>query len=350
MDNKQSGETKRKGQAAAGVRFKNFLHRDLWIVLLDILAINLSYLLAIYLRFFVAGEMNAKGIVYPERFWMIAPFYTVVAIFTFVLFQLYGGMWQYAAINDVNRIIFANLTTVVLQVGISILILKVIPQEGRHVDRMPISYYILGAIFQFIFVFLIRFSHKFVYQEKERINKKKLDSIPALVVGSDDLGVKVVRHLGNSTVFHAVSIIGKDAGRLLDGIPVFPLEKMEDEIRGKGIKAIFIADKTLNKDERECIQQVAEGLEINDFTGYMSNLSGFLPLTNLLEVIETPITIRVDNETRTFSSAEECLAGLHGEYEVVRIYASEVVLKQKEQDTSWMKVYQDQTGQDVSYF
>ena len=329
---------------------ERFIRNDLFIVLLDIIAVNLSYIIAIYLRFFVAGELISKAIVYPERFWMITPFYTVAAIITFALFRLYGGMWKYAAINDVNRIIFANLTTAVLQVGISLLILATLPQDGRYVDRMPLTYYILGAIFQFILVFLIRFSHKFIYQERERIARKKLNKIPALIIGSGDLGIKAVRHLENNTMFRAVAIAGEDAGRMLDGIPVILLDKITDAITEKNIKAVFIADKALSKDEREHIRQAAEGLEINDFTGYMSNLSGFLPLTSLLDVIEAPITVQIGDVTSTFSSAEECLAALTEEYEVIKVTATNIVLRKRQQDDSWMKVYQEQTGEDVSYF
>lgn len=331
-------------------RLNSFIKNDLFIALLDIIAVNVSYFISIYIRFFVAGELVSNAVVYPARFWTITPFYTVAAITTFVLFRLYGGMWQYAAINDINRIIFANLTTVALQVIISVLVLAVIPQEGRQVSRMPLTYYILGAILQFILVFLIRFSYKFVHQEKERLAKSKSDMVPALVIGSDDLGIKVVHHLENNTMFHAVSIAGEDAGRMLDGIRVIPLDKIGEEIQAKGIRAVFIADKKINKEERDLIRQVAEGLELNDFTGYMSNQSGFLPLTNLLDVMESPITVQIDDVTRTFDSAEECLSALPDEYDVVRIQSTKIILKKKVQDDSWMKVYQEQTGQDVSYF
>lgn len=323
---------------------------DFFILLLDIIAVNLSYLMALYLRFFVAGEMNIKGIVYPKLFWNIAPFYTIVAILVFMLCRLYGGMWKYAGINDVNRIITGNVIAAALQAVISIIVLALIPQQGRHVSRMPWSYYILGALFQFIMVFLIRFSYKFIQQERENIAKKKAKNIPTLVVGSGDLGMKVVRHIGNSTEFRAVSIIGKDDGRMMDGILVMPMGKIEEEIKRKEIKAIFVADKTLTSEEREIIRKASDGLELNDFTGYMSNLSGFLPLTNLLEVTEAPITIQIGSETHSYSSAEECLSMLPDEYDVIRIQATKVVLKKRQQDDSWMKVYQEQTGQDVSYF
>ena len=99
------------------------------------------------------------------------------------------------AINDINRIILANLTTMVLQILISVLVLAVFPQSGRQVSRMPLSYYFLGAFFQFILVFLFRFSQKLLRQEKEKISRSRRGNVPALVIGSDILGVKTVRHL-----------------------------------------------------------------------------------------------------------------------------------------------------------
>ena len=93
-------------------RLKDFCKNDLWIMLLDILAVNLSYLLALYMRFFVHGEFRATVGYYLDYFWRFAPYYTILAIVTFALFKLYGGMWRYAGLNDMNRIIFANFNLI----------------------------------------------------------------------------------------------------------------------------------------------------------------------------------------------------------------------------------------------
>ena len=113
---------------------------------------------------------------------------------------------------------------------------------------------------------------------------------------------------------------------------------------------VFIADKDLSREERNHIKQASEGLEIDDFTGYMSNQTGFLPLTNLLDVMDMPIVVDVDGKEQQFNSAEECLSTLPGEYDVIKVQATKLVLKKREEDTSWMKVYQEQTGHEVSYF
>ena len=134
----------------------------------------------------------------------------------------------------------------------------------------------IGAVLQFILVLLIRFSHKILLAEKTKIASRKIETIPVLVVGSNELGRKIIHHLEDNTVFRAVAIVGKDSGRMMDGIPVVSLDAIEKTIIDKSIKSVFVADKDLSKEQRDQIKAVAKDLEINDFTGYMSNQTGFV--------------------------------------------------------------------------
>lgn len=337
MDN-----TKKKNKIVEFVKNKGL------ILLLDIIAVNLAYYMALLLRFFVHGEFKVS-VSYTDYFWRIAPFYTIAAIAVFFLFRLYGGLTQYAGLNDLNRIIKAHIVTTILQVVISIIVLAMIPKE-HDIYRMPFSYYVIGTVLQFIYVTLIRFSRKIIMIEKAKIDSQRMNNVPALVIGSGDLGQKVMHHLENNTLYKPVAIAGEDCGWMMDGVPVIGLNEIENQIKEKEIKAIFIADKDLNKEQRDHIRQVSEGLELDDFTGYMSNQTGFLPLTNLLDVMDMPIVVDVDGNEQRFSSAEECLSTLPGEYDVIKVQATKLVLKKREEDTSWMQVYQEQTGHEVSYF
>lgn len=336
-------QTKKKNRILTFLKTKGF------ILLLDIIAVNLAYLLALHIRFFVNGHFVGRQGVYLELFWRIAPFYTIAAIPVFFIFRLYGGLQQYAGLNDLNRIIKANVVTFILQIAISIIVLAVRPLEP-DIHRMPFSYYVIGAVLQFIYMALIRFSKKIFMVEKAKIDSKKSNKVPALIIGSGDLGQKVLHHLESNTLYKPVAIAGKDSGWMMDGVPVVSMDEIEEQIKEKEIQAVFIADKDLSKEQRDHIRQIVEGLEMDDFTGYMSNQVGFLPLTNLLEVIDMPIVVEVDGNEQKFDSAEECLSTLPGEYDVIKVQATKLVLKKREEDTSWMKVYQEQTGREVSYF
>ena len=329
-------------------RILKFIRTKGVILLLDIVAVNLAYIVALLLRFFVHGEFKVS-VSYLDYFWKIAPFYTVAAIAVFFLFRLYGGLQQYAGLNDLNRIIKAHIVTTILHVVISIIVLAIIPKK-QNIYRMPFSYYVIGAVLQFIYVTFIRFWRRIFMIEKAKIDRKRISNVPAMIIGSGDLGQKVLHHLESNTLYKPVAIAGKDSGWMMDGVPVISLEEIETQIKEKEIKAVFIADKDLNREEREHIKAVSEGLEMDDFTGYMSNQTGFLPLTNLLDVMDMPIVVDVDGKEQQFNSAEECLSTLPGEYDVIKVQATKLVLKKREEDTSWMKVYQEQTGHEVSYF
>ena len=87
----------------------NGLTKDLWIVLLDILVVNFAYFLAVLVRFYIKSfEFRSVMGTYMNAWATFAPFYTVLCVAVFALFSLYGGMWRYAGINDMNRVIGAN--------------------------------------------------------------------------------------------------------------------------------------------------------------------------------------------------------------------------------------------------
>ena len=98
-------------------KFLSGITRDLWIMLLDIIAVNAAYFLALMVRLYVNFEWREVARdYYLPAFIRFAPVYTVLVILVFAAFRLYGGMWRYAGMNDMNRIICASAVTAVIQV------------------------------------------------------------------------------------------------------------------------------------------------------------------------------------------------------------------------------------------
>ena len=124
--------------------------KDLWVIILDIIAVNASYYLALLIRFYVNSQFRPTVSYLLGDWARFAPFYTVLCIVIFWAFKLYGGMWQYAGLNDMNRIILANVVTTVVQVAGTLIFIR----------RMPITYYAIGAVLQFVFIVTIRFSSR----------------------------------------------------------------------------------------------------------------------------------------------------------------------------------------------
>ena len=316
--------------------FKHFLKYYTWIILLDTLAINVAYYLALRINLCLDPLFISNVEFYMDVFFKSAPFRTVSYLTAFSAFKLYGG----AGSKEMKRILVASIVTGILHfVGMRLFI-----------ERMSIAFFLIGSLLQFLFIAMIRFFYRYVQLEHRKPEKRKDFSIPAMVVGSGEYGRRIVRHLEEKTPYRAVVIVGEGAGRNMDGIPVESLDSVEKQIKEKNIKAVFVADKDLNKEKREKIKLISQGLEFKDFTGYLNNENGFLPLANILEATNMPLQIEVEGKVTSFSSVDECLSAFPEEYEILQVQASKVILKKRQEDNNWMKEYQEQTGHEVSFF
>ena len=314
------------------------LAKDLWVVLLDLVAVNAAYYLALIVRFFVGGELRAVAADRYMPAWIsFTPWYSVLAIVVFLLWRLYGGMWRYAGINDMNRIIGANACTTVIQVVGTIVLFR---------TRMPVTYYLIGAVLQFVFVVCIRFGYRVLLVEKKRL--AKAESVPALVIGSGDLGRKVVKHLEENTPYRANVIVGQ-GGRSMDGIPVVGMDELAKQI--EKVRAVFIADKDLSEEDRERIRKAAGDREITDFTGALSNASGFIPVSALLSLSSGPVTLVIDGNEKKYDSGRKAIESLKDRYDVASISGARIELKPAKGWTeSFAADYKAVTGEDVSFF
>ena len=313
--------------------------RDLWVVVLDLVAVNVSYYLALLIRFFVGGELRAVAVDRYMPAWIgFAPWYSILAIIIFMAWKLYGGMWRYAGINDMNRIILANVCTTILHILGTTLFFT----------RMPWTYYAIGAVLQFFLVTLIRFAYRLFLVEKTKL--KRVEKVPALVVGSGDLGRKVIRHLEENTPYRAVAILSSSSsGRSLDGIPVLPLDGIKEEIERHGVRAVFIADKELSEGDREKIRSAAS--EVTDFTGALSNTTGFLPISSLLSLTEGSVVLVVDGVEKKYGSGRDALESLKDRYAVKSISGARIELEKSEDWTAGFAAdYKAVTGEEVSFF
>ena len=318
--------------------------RDLWIVLLDILAVNLSYFLALLVRFYVNFEFRPTVSYYLTDWLRFTPFYTVLCIAVFALFRLYGGMWRFAGINDMNRIIGASCVTALIQILGTVFFVR----------RMPITYYVIGAILQFFFLSLIRFGYRILLVEKKKVAAKKTAAVPALIIGAGETGRKAINHLEESTAFRPAAIVDKkNAGKSLNGIPV-----VADLDRAmQGVQAVFIADPSLDAEERRAVKEKCEsaGIELQDYTGYLSNLGGKVPLSSLLELASGPVKVIADSQETEYASGEEALKAIRSRYEVAAIRDMKIELKKPSSVAyagydAWAQQHKEQTGEDVSFF
>lgn len=319
------------------------VRKDLWIVVLDIIAVNAGYLLALLIRFFVNGAF--RPIVtndYLPAFWKFAPFYTVACIAIFIAFRLYGGMWTYAGLNDMNRIIAANICTLAVQVIGTCLFVR----------RMPITYYVIGALLQFLFVVTIRFGYRILMVEKHKLSNRSKAAVPTTVIGSGETVRRAVHYM-EGTPFRVMAIVDpKAAGKMLDGIPVVA------EMDLKATRAVFIADSEISAEEKKAIRRQCEEAEIEfqDYTGFFKNQGGRVPVTSVLELVQGPVTLVIDGKEQMFASGEAAIASLTERYDIRSIEDAKITLDKPSNSSAyagyeaWQEEHKEKTGEDISFF
>ncbi len=339
-------------------RFGNALAKDLWIMVLDVVAVNLSYFLALMIRFYVNNQFRPTVSYYLTDFVRFAPFYTVLCIVIFALFKLYNGMWRYAGINDMNRIILASATTCLVQILGTVFFIR----------RMPLTYYIIGATLQFFFIAVIRFAYRFVIVEHKKIASRKMPAMNVMVIGAGEIGRRVINHLEDDNVYRPVCVIdsrSNEQGKTFDGIPVIGaadgIENLKNAAAKYGVQTVFIADPALSLESRNEVKAFCSErkIDIQDYTGYMANLTGHISLTALLEAARGPVSIHMGNETKEYASGTEALQDLTERYSVSTLTASDsrLIIELKENNgepyagyEAWVQKHKEETGEEVSYF
>lgn len=186
---------------------------SIYLALYDILAINFSYFAGLWLRFDLHYSKIPQE--YLSAFMKFAPFYTVFSIIIFMALRLYNSLWRFASFIELNRIIVSSVVTTIFHVAGITLFLR----------RMPISYYIIGAVFQFCAVTAVRFMYRFVSLERSCRNKASNALHRAMVIGAGSAGQVIVRDLKNSTKSDIIPVCVIDDnpnkwGRFMDGVPI----------------------------------------------------------------------------------------------------------------------------------
>ena len=146
MNQDLNGSAQRGSVVRKKFKFEHWKSISLLLVIYDICAVNLAYFIALWLRFDI--HFSAIPQEYLSAWVHFIPIYTVVCLGSFWFLRLYRSLWRFASITELWRVILSSvITTVFHVVGITLVF-----------RRMPISYYLVGAMLQFALVLAIRFS------------------------------------------------------------------------------------------------------------------------------------------------------------------------------------------------
>ena len=293
---------------------------DLWVLVMDIIAVNAAHLLALLLRYYVNSQIVVSAAHrYMEIYMRFAPFYTIICIVVFMFFRLYNGIWRYASIDDMNRIIGACLTTTVINLLGTLLLFQ----------KLPYSYYVIGAAFQYVFVSVIRFSYRFLMIGRGRIKEAVNPSLPVIVIGGNESGEKVITYLEQNSAFKAIAVVDANVhGNSIHGLPV--INDAEKALDVYQVRNVVIADSLMPDRKREQLRRICDskGVALHDYSWLVQKRLDNISLTELTKVIRRPFKVRFRDTL--YDSIDEAMEKLNNRYTVVDIDGNDLVIEIRE--------------------
>ena len=265
IDNQDRGKVPQREKRGQGFQLEHWHIIALGLMLYDSLALSFSYLIALWLRYDL--RYSTIDTIYIERWKAFLPFYILGSLAVFWFLKLYKSIWRFASYSELLRVSMATVICSVFHIiGIT-----------AFWGRMPISYYVIGAILQYLAVLGIRFSYRFILLLRKVNNKKSHHRI--MVIGAGAAGQMLIRDIQRSgEVDGAVVCIIDDNknkwGRLIDNIPVVGgRESILEAVEKFAVDKIFLAIPSATVSQRRDILQIC-----NETTCELKNLPGMYQL------------------------------------------------------------------------
>ena len=246
----------------------------------DFIAVCAAYFLALLVRF--DGTYSAIIPQYLQAYNRFILFAAAGSILVFMLFKMYNGMWRFASFSELVRTFSGSLTSSALH---TILITV-------FVNRMPLSYYLLGAVFQGILLIGIRFSYRLVQIAKLRNGQTEVGAKRVMLIGAGSSGQMILRDISRAPEVKdkVICIIDDNPNkwnRLLNGIPIVG---GRDEILSAAekykIDEIYIAIPSATVQQKRDILNICSetGCKLRQLPGMYQFVTGEITVSAMKDV------------------------------------------------------------------
>ncbi len=256
------------------------------LVLYDMLAVNLAYFLGLWLRYdFRFSQIEG---IYIRIWLMYAPAHALVSVFIFWRAKLYKSLWRFASFNELGRCVVGSAcASVVHAVGTAALCTRV----GGGMDRLPVSYYVLGAAIQFMLVLGVRFSYRFLLLQRSR-QRGNENCKRVMLIGAGEAGRMILRDAVKlrKDQLRFCCVIDDNRNkwdREIEGIPIVGgRESILANVEKYKIDTIFVTIPGAKVADRRDILNICKesGCKIKNLPGISEIVAGQVSLGDMKEV------------------------------------------------------------------
>ena len=274
--------------------FEHWQVVTVYLMIYDAIAINLSYFLALWLRF--DCRYTQIEVEYLHSFARFAPIYTVICIVVFLLLKLYRSVWRFASFNELLRVGISSVITGILH---TILITTIF-------GRMPISYYLFGTIIQFILVLGVRFAYRFFLTLKSETRSGRKTNV--MLIGAGAAGQMILKDIQSAKESEdkVLCIIDDNKNkwqRYINGVPIVGgREDILANCEKYKIEKIYIAIPSASPADKRDILNICKETkcELKNLPSIYQLVSGEVTIGNMKDVAiedllgRDPIKVNMD--------------------------------------------------------
>jgi FlaA1/EpsC-like NDP-sugar epimerase len=159
--------------------------KQIFLILSDVVAVNLAFLVALYIHF--EGQIPSDILV---KYYHCIFLFTVFKIIIYRYFDLYNSLWAYASVDEMLKILLAGLlsgiasTLYLIYMGV----------------QLYFGVYLISTVFEIVLIGSVRFSYRFFRRIKNKgsINRKEAEK-KILIIGSGSTATLIATEIKNHT-------------------------------------------------------------------------------------------------------------------------------------------------------
>ncbi len=257
---------------------------SIYLMLFDILAVNLCYFATLWLRF----DLRFSEIpdYYINAWLRFVPVYTVFCLAVFHMLHLYNSIWRFASYTELNKVMLSSVITAAFHT-IAITILQM---------RMPISYYVFGALLQFMAVLGVRFSYRFILlvwkNKRGSAGSKGMQAPRIMLIGAGIGGQMLLRDVSSASEINGkvVCIIDDNPNkwnRFIEGVPVVGgRQSIPENVKKYQVDKIYFAIPSAKAAQKKEILDICKetGCELKTVPGMYQLVNGEVSVKTMKDV------------------------------------------------------------------
>jgi FlaA1/EpsC-like NDP-sugar epimerase len=267
-----------------------FKHRTFLAAMYDVLMAIFAWYMAFQLRFNFEIPPD-----FMHSLWVTMIIVVLLQLGSYVKYGLYKGIWRFASIPDLKRILFAVLTSAALITALLLMVKVVV---------IPRSVLILNPILLVLFMGGGRLVYR-AWKEHQLYGTSLKQGAPVIILGAGEAAVALVKDLARSTQWRVVGLLDDDKsmlGREVHGIKVHGAISNLAEIRARlQVKHVIVAMPSAHRQNRRLAIELANslGLEVLTVPAIDDLMSGKVSISQIRRVdVEDLLgrdTVQLDN-------------------------------------------------------